>query len=132
MDSTSAITLADLQAVPIAAWRGVVQLAGATRSDWRAAASIGLVESKTPPGGRPRMLVSERGTRYLAALRALVDGLASEQSRVLALTEMYKSDGPFRRRYEMPAWAGAWRSGNCFASTALGRAALLLMDVDRG
>lgn len=129
MDSPS---VAELQAVPLAAWRGAVLLADASLDEWHAAVAAQLSTSKFPGGlARPGVrVISPTGTRYLAALRALVDGLDAEQARVLALTEMYKSDGPFRRRREMPAWAGAWRSGNCFASSDLGRAALLLSQRD--
>lgn len=127
-------TLADLQAVPLAAWAGLIRarMAGLVRAaDHDAAEAEGFSKQSMADGGVVS-LTTPKGSRYLSALWALVDGLTSEQSRVLALTEAYKSDGPFRRRYEMPAWAGAWRSGNYFASTNLGRAALLLLEVSRG
>lgn len=140
-------TLADLQAVPLAAWRGAILLADASLDDWRAAVAAQLSTSKFP-GGLARLgvrVVSPTGTRYLAALRALVDGLRSIEVECLAgHTNAAATDG---MRFDMFT-ASMLKSGvvqraaetrdvhlnnDCWTIiTDLGRAALLLMEVDRG
>lgn len=119
-------TLADLQAVPLAAWKGLLFCDAPTGNEWSAARERGLVWCGTDPA-EPDARPTTKGARYLAALRALVGGLTGKQRSAL-------KGGAYQARPKIPAELGEWGgyARAYFQPADLGRAALLLMEVDRG
>ena len=77
-------TLADLQAVPIAAWRGAMG-AGGGEDAFEAALAAGLIweEPPTDDSGEWGWGLTPKGTRYLAALAELSEGLIERQRSML-------------------------------------------------
>lgn len=137
MDGVTAPTLAELQAVPLAAWRAAIEPVRAwvdwDTGDWGAGCDAGLVEAyAVGPGdgiGDHQPPVSVRvtptGDRYLAALWTVVDGLTERMRSALrggydSLTTNVRTAGALQRRR-------LWASGTADI-TDLGRAAVLLLE----